>query len=250
MTKKFLLTTALMMMLGSFGSMSARAQDAKLTDAQKAEVEKLVHDYIMGHGDVIMEAVDTYRQKAEVESNKAFDEKIKENADELYKNADVPFAGNKDGDVVLVEFFDYNCGYCKLAYKDVQALIEEDKKLKVVLFDIPILSEASGTAARYALAAHKQGKYWEFHQELMRNGANTPDQIQNAGKALNLDMDKLKADAESAEIRESIEKHLELAREVGISGTPAFVINDQALRGHYGLDALKKAIEDARASKQ
>lgn len=242
------LMTVALLALFAF-STPAQAQEA-FSDEQKKQIETLMHDYLMSNPQVIMDSVDQFRQRSEEESTKGFDEKIKSSGDKLYNDPASPVGGNPKGDVVLVEFFDYNCGYCKLAFKDLQTLINEDKNLKVVFKDIPILSEASHTAARYALAADKQGKYWEFHQHLMENGANGEALLQNAAKSAGLDFERLKKDADTAEIRAALEKNLELAREIGISGTPGFVIGGKALRGHYGIEALQKTITETRAAQQ
>lgn len=228
----------------------ARAQDSVFSDAQKKAIDAMIHDYLMNHPEAIMESVEKYRQESEASASRIFDEKIKTSSDALYKDPMSPVVGNKDGDVTLVEFFDYNCGYCKLAFKDIKTLIGEDKNLRVVFKEIPILSEASYMASRYALAAEKQGKYWEFHQELMRNGANNESMIERSAKDVGLDLDKLRKDADSPEIRAALEKNLALARDIGITGTPGFVIADKALRGHYGVDALRKTIADTRGSKR
>ena len=246
---KHILSTAALVALIGF-SASAQAQDAAFTPAQKKEIEAMFQDYLMNNGKVIMDSVEQFRQKSEEEKTKVFDEKIKASHDKIYNDPTSPVAGNAKGDVTLVEFFDYNCGYCKMAFKDLQTLIGEDKELKVVFKEIPILSEASHTAARYALAANMQGKYWEFHQELMTSGANSESSIELSAKKVDLDIEKLKKDADSSEIRSTLEKNLELSREIGITGTPGFVIGDQALRGHYGLDALRKTISDTRAAKK
>lgn len=245
---KYALTTTALVALFAF-AVPAQAQNT-FSAEQKKEIETLVHDYMMNNPQVIMDSVDKFRQRSEEESTKAFDEKIASSGDRLYNDPTSPVGGNPKGDVVLVEFFDYNCGYCKLAFKDLQTLINEDKNLKVVFKEIPILSEASHTAARYALAAHKQGKYWDFHQYLMENGANGEALLQNAAKNTGLDFERLKKDADSTEIRTALEKNLELAREIGITGTPGFVIGGKALRGHYGIEALRKTVAETRETQK
>lgn len=214
---------------------------------QKKALDGLIHDYLMANPKVIMESVEQYRQNQENMDLQAFTAKIKENHEQIYNDPTSPVAGNKKGDVTLVEFFDYNCGYCKQAFKDVQTIIGEDKNLRVVFKEIPILSESSHTAARYALAAERQGKYWEYHTALMGgSGQINEAKLESVAKDVGLDVKKLKADAESPEIRTTLEKNLELAREIGISGTPGFVLGDEALRGHYGLEALRKFIAEQR----
>ncbi|HEY8190111.1 MAG TPA: DsbA family protein [Micavibrio sp.] len=248
--KKILASAAMAALILVASPAASFAEGAQFTDAQKKEIETLMHDYLMAHPEVIMDSVDKYRRGAEEESTKAFDEKIKASGDALYNDPSSPVTGNEKGDVTIVEFFDYNCGYCKMAFKDVQTLIDEDKNVRIVFKDIPILSEASRTAARYALAADKQGKYWDFHKALMeKGGANNEDSIKKTAADLGLDMKKLETDADSPEIRAILEKNLELARTIGITGTPGFVIADQALRGHYGIEAMRKAIAEARGKK-
>lgn len=228
---------------------AAWAQEASFNAAQKAEMGKVIQDYLMENPKVIIDAVEKYRTNQEEIENKAAEAAIKTKGSALYEEPTSPVAGNPKGDVVLVEFFDYNCGYCKIAFKDVQTLAKDDKNLKIVFKDIPILSESSHSAARYALAADKQGKYWEYHTALMEHqGALNDAELEKIATTLKLDIAKLKTDAESNEIKSIIEKNLALARELGITGTPGFVINDQLLRGHYGIDALRKIIGDSRAA--
>jgi len=246
--KYALTTTALLALLVTVSP--AQAQEKSFSADQKKEIETLVHDYLMNNPQVIMDSVEKFRQRSEEESTRAFDDKVKTSGEQLYNDPTSPVAGNPKGDVVLVEFFDYNCGYCKMAFKDVQTLVNEDKNLKVVFKEIPILSEASHTAARYALAADKQGKYWEYHTQLMTNGANGEVLLEKAAKEVGLDFDQLKKDADSTEIRATLEKNLELAREIGITGTPGFVIGDKAMRGHYGIDALRKSVSDLREAQK
>lgn len=222
--------------------------DAAFTAAQKKALDAAIRDYLMANPKVIMDSVEQYRQNQEQVEMQAFTQKIKDKHDEIYNDPSSPVAGNPKGDVTLVEFFDYNCGYCKQAFKDVQTIIGEDKNLRVVFKEIPILSESSHTAARYALAANKQGKYWEFHSALMGStGQLNEAKLEAVARDVGLDVKKLKADAEDPAIRATIEKNLTLAHEIGISGTPGFVLGDEALRGHYGLDTLRRFIKEQHA---
>lgn len=226
------------------------AQDSGFTAAQKAEIGKVIQDYIMENPKLVLDAVEKYRANQEEIEAQAMLVAIKEKASEIYNDPTSPATGNPKGDVTLVEFFDYNCGYCKVAFKDVQTLVAEDKNLKVVFKDIPILGETSLLASRYALAAGKQNKYWEYHTALMSHqGAVNEGVLTKVAETVKLDVKKLKADADSAEVRAKIEKNLELARALGITGTPAFIVADKALRGHYGVDALRKAISEGREKK-
>ena len=243
-----ILSVAIAALLVSFAPVSAHAADAPaFTDAQKKQLDTMFHDYIMNNPKVIMDSVEKFRNDQQTNEEKAFDAKVKEKSAELYKKDGDPVAGNTKGDVTLVEFFDYNCGYCKHAFKDLKTLMDSDKKLKVVFKDIPILSETSFTAAQYALAADRQGKYWEFHSAMMEhNGPITEDSLQSVGKSVGLDVEKLKKDSKDPDIRAHLESNLALARDIGVNGTPAFVINDTVLRGAYGLEAMQKAVADSR----
>lgn len=222
---------------------SAQAFDA----AQKEEMGGIIRDYLMENPKVIMDAVERYRANQEEIEAKAMEDSILSKSDALFNNPKSPVVGNPKGDVTIVEFLDYNCGYCKIAFRDIETLLKEDKNLRVVFKEIPILSESSHMASRYALAAHKQGKYWDFHMALMTaTGGIDENYVENVAKGLKLDMKKLKADAESAEVRETLEANLTLAREIGFSGTPSFVVGTRPLRGHYGIEALRKFIADTR----
>jgi len=220
------------------------------TDAQKTEMGTIIRDYLMENPQIIMEAAEKFRQNQEQIENQAAAEKIKSSGDALYNDPTSPVVGNKKGDVTIVEFFDYNCGYCKMAYKDVKTLVEEDKNLRVVFKEMPILSENSHTTARYALAAEKQGKYWEFHQAIMEGARAEGSGLEKIAKDIGVDLDKLKKDAESAEVRAILEKNLTLARDLGFTGTPAFVLGDVPLRGHYGIEELRKQIAEQRKQKK
>ncbi|MDB5492188.1 MAG: putative 27 kDa outer membrane protein [Micavibrio sp.] len=243
-----ILSVAIAALLVSVAPVSAHAADAPVfTEAQKKQLDTMFHDYIMNNPKTIMDSVEKFRTEQQASEEKNFDVKVKEKSDELYKKAADPVAGDKTGDVTLVEFFDYNCGYCKHAFKDLKTLMETDKKLRVVFKDIPILSETSFTAAQYALAANKQGKYWEFHTAMMEhNGPISEESLQAVGKSVGLDVEKLKKDSKDPEIRAQIESNLALSRDIGVNGTPAFVINDTVLRGAYGLEAMQKAVADSR----
>lgn len=226
---------------------AARAEDAAKA-LTKADVEAIVHDYLMANGKVIMDAVDTYQQEA-VQQRSA--EGIKNNHDKLFKDTDAPFLGNKDGDVIMVEFFDYNCGYCKKALPEVQKLAEKDKNLKIVFFEFPILGPTSKTAAQWALAAHRQGKYFEFHKRMMEHtGAIDDAALRDAAKAAGLDVDKAAKDAESSEISLHLDKNISLGRDVGVSGTPSFIIGDQFFPGAISADQMEKTVAAQREKKK
>lgn len=216
------------------------------SDAQKEEMGAIIKDYLMENPEVIMEAVEAYRNNQEAEMQKMAASKIGEH-DDFLTGMDAPMAGSKDADVTVVEFFDYNCGYCKKALGDIQGILKEDQNVRFVFREMPILGPSSKTAAQWALAAHKQGKYFEYHAALMsHNGQKSESVLEELAKDAGLDVTQMKKDAASDEVNELIEKGLKVSREIGVQGTPAFVINGELVRGYVGLEGMKELINRAR----
>ena len=230
-------------------SLTPGAHASQFSDTQKAEMGTIIREYLLENPDVIFEAVEKSQDQQRVQEQQNFQEKFLENREALIKDA--PFAGNPDGDVVVVEFFDYNCGYCHRALSDVMGLLESDPDVKVVFKDMPILSPQSQDGARWAIAAGKQGQYFAFHKKLMDlPGSKDMKAMERIAEELNLDLEQMRRDAESDEVKAAIESNLSMARVFGIGGTPAFIIEDTLVPGYMGLDALKKSVADARAAKQ
>lgn len=252
--RKFFLFTATTALIGlsTLGGSpaTASAADDAFSEAQKAALASFIEDYLVKNPDVVVKALTEYQKKQESAEQGQFVQKYQDKKDALL-NGGAPFAGNPAGDVTIVEFFDYNCGYCKKALDDVVKLLDTDKKLKVIFIDMPILSPASQDAARWALAAGKQGKYYEFHVALMKGSEPKNETgFEAIAQKLSLDMDKLKKDADSKEVREAIEKNLSIARELGIRGTPGFIIGDILTPGYVGYDSMKAGIDLIRQGKK
>ncbi len=246
---KKLFTVMVVMALGAlsfvaFGPAS-HAEDG-FSDAQKKEIGSVIRDYILENPGLLMEALEKKQRDEMAVEEKRFEDFMAKNAGSIADGA--PFAGNPDADVVIVEFFDYNCGYCKRALADVVALLEEDKNLKVVFRDMPILSPGSHEAALWAMAAGKQGKYYEFHQKLMnKGGSKSTSTFEMVAKELGLDVDQMKKDIKDKAFEDQIAANMKLAQEMGIRGTPAFIIGDRLSRGYLGVSSMKKIIADVRA---
>ena len=219
---------------------------ANFTEAQKVELESIIKEYILNNPKVLMDSVNNMRANEQKAQEDGAAQALKDNSDYLLKG-NLPDVGNKNADVTIVEFFDYNCGYCKQGYEAVQQGLDTDKNLRFVFVDFPILSESSHLASRYALAAQKQGKYFELHRELMKyKGPKTDESILGLAKTAGLDIDKLKADLNSPDIEAAIKKNTELAQKLAISGTPAFIIGDEIIRGYIPFDGMKAKIEEKR----
>jgi protein-disulfide isomerase len=227
----------------------ASAQDASMTPEQKAQFEKLIHDYLVAHPEVIKEAIDAWQAKAEAGKADAQTQAVAANKDALFNDPGTPVAGNPMGDVTVVEFFDYHCPYCKAVAGPMQQLLKEDKGVRLVLKEFPILGEDSVLAAHAALAAVGQGKYWEFHQGLMEHrGPFDMDVIKTIAAKVGMDPAKLEADMGAKQIEPLISANHKLARSLDVSATPTFVIGDKVVEGAVPLDQLKEMIKQARGS--
>ena len=236
---------------GLIAAAPARAQNAATPALSVESVGPLVREYLLANPEVVIEAFEAYQKKQEALETARQKEGIKTHSDFLYKNNPdaSPAIGNPKGDVTIVEFFDYNCGYCKRALQEVQNVVETDKNVRVVFKEMPILSPGSRTAAQWALAAQRQDKYFEFHQKLMAGNANSADALKQIAKDLGLNVEKMEKDAADPKIAAIIDQNLQVAQDLGIRGTPAFVINDQLVGGYIELDQMKQIISQARAAK-
>lgn len=213
----------------------------------KAAVEKIIHDYLMNNATVIMDSVEQYQRKTMREKSS---EAIKSNTVYLFQDDDAPFIGNAAGDVKIVEFFDYNCGYCKKVLPELQDLVAKDPNVKILFKDFPILGPTSETSAKWALAAHMQKKYFSFHKIVMEHKGPINDEVlEKAAKDAGLDVDKAKKDVEGTDIMMQIEKNRALAGQLGITGTPAFVIGEDIVPGAIPVDEIQKMVNEARKKK-
>ena len=243
---------ALALAAGLAATGPALAQDAAATfDGQQNEaIEALVRQYILDHPEVVVEALQRYeqqRQAAEAERQRAA---LTSLAAELTDKPSDPVIGNPQGDVTLVEFFDYRCPYCKRATATLAQLIQQDPNLRVVMKEFPILSQESVQAARAALAARQQGKYEAFHFALMEGGGGfTDDEILLVAEQVGLDTEALEQAMRDPAIDATLRDVNALAETLGITGTPAFVVGDTLIPGAVGLEELRAKVAEARANK-
>jgi len=241
---RLLATTALCAVLAAAPFSGTLAQQAA---PNRAATEQIVREYLMAHPEVLVESLSTYQEKLEAQQAEAQRQALATRQNEMFKNPASPVAGNPQGDVTLVEFFDYQCGYCKAVHADVWRLLESDGKVRLVLKEFPILGPASLTASRAALAARKQDKYDALHSALMENrGQLDDDQIMRIAGSVGLDMERLKKDMQAPDIQDALQRNLQLAADLNIRGTPAFVIGDQIVAGAVGLERLKEMVAAGR----
>lgn len=234
------------LMAGIMLGMSATAQ-ADETELPADQIEKIVRDYLLREPEIIYQALQELQRRQTEAAAVRQREAIAANRTELLEASHTPVGGNPNGDVTLVEFFDYRCAYCRRVVPSMQALLDEDRDLRVVFKDLPVLGPDSVRAARAALASRKQDGYVPFHFALMAADDLSIEGIRAAAAALGLDPDRLEADMASPEVIAAIEANYALAEELGIEGTPAFVIGDQLIPGAVDKVRLEQLIREARS---
>jgi protein-disulfide isomerase len=227
---------------------AALAQDpAPLSQAERSAVEQVVRDYLLAHPEVIMEALTVLQTRQEQSERQRQAEQLSSLDEEIFRSPGSPVMGNPEGNVTLVEFFDYQCGYCKSMLEPLNALRERDPDLRMVMKELPILSPASTTAAKAALAAELQGKYTEFHLAMMGYRGRLDDDVVFAtAEQVGLDVERLKADMESEAVAAEIAANMRLAQQLGIRGTPAFIVGDDIVPGAVDVRALEALIAEQR----
>jgi protein-disulfide isomerase len=228
-------------------SAPARAEQAKAVDLPVEQIERIVREYLMREPEVIYDALEELQRRQAVAAAARQRAAIAENQSELMDDPASPVGGNPKGDVTLVEFFDYRCAYCRRVVSSMQALLAEDRGLRVVFKELPVLGPDSVRAARAALASRRQDGYVPFHFALMTSDDLSLEGIRAAAEAVGLDSDQLEADMNAPEVMTAIEANYALANELGIEGTPAFVIGDQLIPGAVDKARLEQLIDEARA---
>ena len=216
-------------------ALSAAGMDAD----DKAATEAVVRAYILQNPEIISDAI-TILQQRDVAGRLATSKSAITKA--FYKAE----AGNPNGDVTIVQFTDYNCGYCRTSVPDLEKLIAQDKGVRVVYRELPILSATSRDAALWALAAAKQGKHTAFHGAMFASGRPDATTIRAAAARAGLDMKSAENFASSTEANKEVDNNLAIMQQVGFNGTPTFVIGDQLLEGAVGYEALTAAVLKAR----
>jgi protein-disulfide isomerase len=230
------------------------ASAQSFSDAQRSDIEAIIKTYLVAHPEVLEEAMTELQKRQTAAETAKHEASIGQNAEAIFNSPRGVTLGNKDGDVAFVEFFDYNCGYCKRAMADMLDLMKNDTKLKVVLKEFPVLGEGSVEAARIAVAVRMQDpsgkKYLDFHQKLL-GGRGVADKARAmaAAKDAGLDTARIEKDLASPEVKATIEENLKLAEEMGLNGTPSYVIGKQIVVGAVGLEQLKEKIGVARCGK-
>ncbi len=232
-------------------SLAFSATAATPPATNRTEVEGIIKDYLSKNPEVVVDALNAYQDKKLKEAQAKSKDAIIERKSDIFEDPAAPKVGAKDADVVIAEFFDYHCGYCKHMLPVVTQLLAEDKKVRVVFREFPILSEDSELAARAGLAVYKinPDKYFAFHTELMKTqGKFDQTKLTAEAKKLGISEAKLKEAMNSDEVSAEIKKNRELAQALAINGTPAFVIGGDIMPGAVSIDDLKASIAKARGA--
>jgi protein-disulfide isomerase len=235
-------------------SAAAPAAEPSFSEPQKTEIEKIIRDYLVSHPEVLQEAmVELEKRQAAADLEKA-KAAVAANADALFNSNRHVVLGNTKGDVTLVEFFDYNCHFCKGALPTLIDLMKDDPKLRVVLKEFPVLGPGSVEAAKVAVAVRMQDKtgkkYLDFHQKLL-GGRGQADKARAlaVAKEVGMDMARLEKDIAGDEVRVSLEESMKLAETLGLNGTPSYVVGEDVVVGAVGLEPLRGKINTARCGK-
>ena len=218
-------------------------------DMQVDEFERRVLDYLVYNPEIIVATMQRFEKRRAAVAQDEIKSAIAAHADELLRDSASPVGGNPNGDATIVEFFDYNCPYCRSITPDLAEAEASDPELRIVYKEIPILGSDSVFAAKAALAAHRQGKYVAFHRALMNaKGVAAEGLVLALAAKIGLDVERLKRDMGDPSIQAAIDRNMALARALRITGTPSFVIGHEIVRGAVDLSALQALIEKARAA--
>lgn len=226
---------------------------ATLPEGQKAAIEELIKNYLTkDHPEIVMQAMQELQKRDQASAEAKTVESIKTNKAKIYDDANTPVGGNPKGDVTIVEFSDFQCGYCKMSEPFIEKILKEDKGIRFIYKDFPVLGPQSITASKVALAVFRQGgsdKYIKYHDDLLAKKEHlTDDMIYQAAKDAGVNVDKAKKDAADDAMQKQIQANLDLGVDIGVRGTPMFIIGNNVYPGALQYDQLKQAISDARAA--
>ena len=232
-----------------FGVLSAAkgplADDTPVDSSEREKIEQVIADYLEKNPDVVIRAIQEYQRRQQMAQIDLY-------RDYLESDESAPVLGNPNGDVTLIEFFDFRCGFCRRHFVEVMKLVSEDGNIRFIPKQFPVLDQpdappVSRIAARAALAAQRQGKYADLHTALLTSeGGLDEDTIYKVAEQTGLDIAQLKKDMRDPLIEKTIENTLAIGREMGIQGTPFYIIGDDFVNGARGFDYLKDTVSRVR----
>jgi len=236
---------------------SARAQAAGptptdvskvFTSEQRQAIEQVVRDFLVAHPEVLLEVTKELEQRQQAQMADAQRKLIVDKKSSIFKASTDYVFGNPNGNIAVVEFFDYNCGWCKRAVDELGKLTKADPNVRVIMKELPIFGENSAFAAKAAMASLAQGKYWDFHVAMMREKQVTKENTFKIAEKVGIDVARLKRDMENPAFEAALKANQDLAQGLGIEGTPGFIVDTRVNVGFVPADGLKEMIAEIRKS--
>jgi protein-disulfide isomerase len=225
-------------------------QAAPFSEGQRDSIRAIIKDFLLKNPEVIQEALIELEKRQKDAEQQARRKITEDKTGPLFTAKHNTVFGNPNGNVTIIEFFDYNCGFCKRALVDLQKMIAEDKNVRVITKDFPVLGQGSMEAATVALAAKQQlspDKLWSFHEKLLTvRGQVGRQQALDAAKNVGADMARLSRDIDGPAVRAAIEENIQLADALGLTGTPSYVVGDDIVVGAVGFADLKQRVDNIR----
>ncbi|MEO1018376.1 MAG: DsbA family protein [Pseudomonadota bacterium] len=239
-----MIMAATFLAITTFAVGPAAAQDERSVE----EIEQIVRDYLLREPEIVYEAIQALQARQQAAESERRRASLVAFQEQIFEDPNDPVAGNPEGDVTLVEYFDYQCGYCRRMAPAMQALLEDDPNLRLVFKELPVLGPNSMVAARAAMALSRIAPehYLSYHFALMHTSDLSEDTILAEAEELGVDADALMAEMESAPVAEAIQTNLQIAGELGINGTPSFVIGETIIPGAIPINQLTQLIEQQR----
>jgi len=226
------------------------AAPAKVANGFSAEQEQaigeIVRKYLLAHPEVLVEVSHELEKRQKAENADKQLKLISTNKDEIFHSPLDFVMGKKDADITIVEYFDYNCGWCKRALKEVSALVKQEPNVRFVMKEFPIFGEHSDYAARAAMASREQGKYWEFHTALMKERRVTKNNVLKIAERVGLDVEKLKKEMADPKYEKALQRNMAIAQQLGIQGTPGFIVDGRINPGYLPAAELRELIAEVR----
>ena len=224
------------------------AAPAPFAAAEEEAIREIVRDYILANPEIIMDSLQILRERQRLAEEQQAREAVVALRDSLVDDPDSPVVGNPDGDVTVVEFFDYRCPYCIKVADGLRETIGSDGNIRLVMKEFPILGPESVQVAQMALASEKQGRYEDFHFALMSvSGKVTEALAFKVARKIGLDVDRLRRDMQAPEIDAQLQNNYALAQALQIRGTPAFVVGENVVRGAIDMATLRRLVAGVRA---
>ena len=236
---------ALVAILAAFPLTPAIALD----DTEKVQIEQIIRDYLLKNPEIMVEVQQALEAKQQSQAKERATKALVENKDAIFESANQGVIGNTNGDVTVVEFFDYNCSFCQRAMQDMNALLEGDQKLKFVMKELPILSAGSVDASRVSTAVYRlyPEQYGEFHNQLLGlQGQKDGKRAAQIAATMGMDITKIEAESQKDDVVDAFREANELANALGINGTPSYVIGDEVVFGALGEQVLREKISNMR----